>query len=78
MKIEFQYFTPESVIPHIPVTFKRVVSAVPQKQDIIVHHRYGKTLIFKVKDVYHVYEDREEYKDKDYGGDRIIVTLLIY
>lgn len=76
MKIEFYHYSPASRVPHHPVRFERDIPTAPHVGDWIVQHREDGSTTFEVKNITYVFEDRESYKDKPYGGDRIIVTLL--
>jgi hypothetical protein len=76
VKIEFHYYSPQARIPHISTSFTRDVEALPRVGDRIVRHMEGRSTDFEVKEILHVFEDRDSYKGKDYGGDRICVCLL--
>lgn len=78
MKVEFEHFSKEARVPHIAISFERDVATLPRVGDHIVRHRDdGKTTstTFVVRQVTHVFEDRASYRDKEYGGDRIVVTM---
>lgn len=75
MKIEFHYYNRKSRIPHISVSFIRDVSVVPRIGEKITHHQNGVSITYKVKDVLHVYEDREWYQ-KNFGTESVLITLL--
>ena len=77
MKVKFAYYSPESRVKHIPVTFDREVSAVPRLGERIVAHKDEGSTEFEVKQVLHVYEDRERYQGKDYNPEGVYVTLVV-
>lgn len=77
MKIKFSYYSPESRIKHIPMTFERDVPVVPRLGERIIVHSDSGSLQFEVKQVLHVYENRGNYQGKDYNPEGVYVTLLI-
>ena len=76
MKVTFSYYDPTSRIKHIAVTFERDVLVVPREGERIIIHKDSGSMEFEVKQVLHVYEDRENYKGKYYDPEGTYCTLL--
>lgn len=76
MKVKFQWYSPEGEVPHISKIYERDVSTIPRIGEYVIRFQHGtRNATYIVTEVWHCYEDRRDYKNKDYSGEGITVNM---